>query len=351
MTKTYCIYEHISPSGNVYVGQTNNVRRRWSGNGTQYLHKKRNGEYVQKVFARAILKYGWKNFKHKIILEGLDKSNADYAEIYLITWYKLHNKSYNMAKGGTGCNIHHHFTLEEKKKLSERIKANPPMKGKHHTPEALVKIIAANRNRIYTPEQKEKMRLSGKKLGSLPITEERREKYRKYRIAHPETWVGGRNKKEVFQYDLQGNFITSYPSAQDASIAVKGTDKRVPDICRCYKGKAASALGYIWRLEKVDHIDTSKYKIVKTKQGALLYDMSPESKLRRRIGHGKPVNQYSLDGKYITTYNSTVDASEKIGICHTTIGKCCNHKGRSKTAGGYLWEYDTGDNRKDKNVA
>lgn len=351
MSDTYCIYRHISPSGKVYIGQSKNIGHRWSGNGIQYLHKNEDGSYVQKVFARAILKYGWDNFKHEILLGGLDKSNADYAEIYLITWYKMHHISYNMADGGTGCSCMHHYTLEERKKISERVKANPPMKGKHHTPEAMAKIIAANRNRHYTEEQRERMRLNGKRVSSIPITEERRQKYRDYRKAHPETWVGGWNKKEVHQYDFQGNYIASYPSATEASLSVLGKD-RTADICRCCNGDVASASGYIWRFVKVDYIDMTDYKVVYTTHGTRLYDMSEKGKMKRRISHGKPVNQYSLDGKYITTYNSTTEASENTP--HTTsaaIGKCCNHSHKYKTSGGYRWEYDTGNNKKDLEVA
>lgn len=298
--KTYCIYKHISPSGKIYIGQTRNIKGRWAGNGTQYLHKYKNGVYTQRVFAQAILKYGWSNFKHEIIMEGLSKSHADYAETYLITWYKLHDRSYNMAQGGTGCDRKHTYTLEDRQRMSEYMKQHSPMKGKHHTPEAMAKIVAANRNREYTPEQRERMRQSGCRLGAMPVTAERRKKYSDYRKAHPETWVGGWNKKKVFQYNLDGKFITEYMSATQAAKAL-GRNNNSCDIMQCANGIVASAFGYIWRTEKVEHIDMSKYKVVVTKHGARLYDMSEQGKLKRRIGHGKPVNQYSLDGKYITT--------------------------------------------------
>lgn len=94
----WIVYEHISPSNKVYVGITKQIpQRRWKG-GSGYLRK----DNHQPLMANAIRKYGWDNFQHKIILEGLDKSNADYAERYLIKWYKLHHLSYNITDGGDG---------------------------------------------------------------------------------------------------------------------------------------------------------------------------------------------------------------------------------------------------------
>jgi group I intron endonuclease len=100
--KAYVIYKHTSPSNKVYIGQTRNIEKRWGKDGYQYLLKNKKGEYNQRLFARAIQKYGWNNFKHEIILEGLSKSEADYAEKYLIKWYKLHDQSYNITDGGEG---------------------------------------------------------------------------------------------------------------------------------------------------------------------------------------------------------------------------------------------------------
>ena len=95
MSNRYSIYTHTSPSGKVYVGQSVNIKKRWGYNGEHYKTKKKDGTFVQRTFARAIIKYGWENFIHEIILENISKEEADYAEKYLIKWYKLHNQSYN----------------------------------------------------------------------------------------------------------------------------------------------------------------------------------------------------------------------------------------------------------------
>lgn len=101
MRRLWSVYRHISPSGKVYIGISNDVKSRWSGNGFHYLAK-RDGKFMQPIFARAILKYGWDNMTHEVLLEGLSKSHADYAERYLIKWYKLKKISYNITDGGEG---------------------------------------------------------------------------------------------------------------------------------------------------------------------------------------------------------------------------------------------------------
>ena len=52
----------------------------------------------------------------------------------------------------------------------------------------------------------------------------------------------------------------------------------------------------------------------------------------------KRVKQYSLDGEYIKTWTSIVEAARELGIDNSAIGKCC--KGKYKSAGGYLWRME-----------
>ena len=64
-----CVYKHTSPSGKVYIGITKQKpEKRW-GNGKNYAQN----EY----FFAAILKYGWGNFTHEIIADGLTREEAE----------------------------------------------------------------------------------------------------------------------------------------------------------------------------------------------------------------------------------------------------------------------------------
>ena len=93
---------------------------------------------------------------------------------------------------------------------------------------------------------------------------ESKAKMSEYRKAHPETWIGGWNKKEVHQYDLEGKYVASFPSATEAALALH---KNIgSQICSCINGKVLSAGGYLWRENKEDSIDISSYKILKTRR-------------------------------------------------------------------------------------
>lgn len=53
----------------------------------------------------------------------------------------------------------------------------------------------------------------------------------------------------------------------------------------------------------------------------------------------KKVSQYDLDGNYIATYNSLVDAAKAVGGHGNKIGACCNGYENRKKAYGYIWKW------------
>lgn len=111
----YIIYDHISPNGRHYIGQTKrSTTARWGKNGQHYLNRYKDGQYTQPAFAAAIEKYGWDNFQHKVLFTDLTKLEADMIEQDLIFYYKKEGLSYNIAAGGEGCSIKR-FTNEELK--------------------------------------------------------------------------------------------------------------------------------------------------------------------------------------------------------------------------------------------
>lgn len=123
----YCIYKHTSPSGKIYIGLTSqNPLKRWNG-GYGY----RNNQY----FYRAIQKYGWENFKHEILFDGLTQEEAKKRERALIAYHDSTNpqNGYNISLGGGAHNpetivkirMNHkgtrgyHFSEEQKKNISK----------------------------------------------------------------------------------------------------------------------------------------------------------------------------------------------------------------------------------------
>ena len=114
--KNYTVYRHISPNDRVYVGITKlPLHCRWGQHGTGYRRCK--------LFYRAIQKYGWDNIVHEVILDGVCKSEAVYAEKYLIRWYKMHGLSYNITDGGESTSGIH-MPEEAKKRISKYLKEN-----------------------------------------------------------------------------------------------------------------------------------------------------------------------------------------------------------------------------------
>lgn len=99
INKTYTVYMHKNKSnGKVYVGITSQKpEHRWrNGNG-----------YRGMMFMNAIKKYGWDNFEHLILHEGLTREEAISKEIETIDKYQSRDRlfGYNRDIGG-GCNLH-----------------------------------------------------------------------------------------------------------------------------------------------------------------------------------------------------------------------------------------------------
>lgn len=104
----YTVYKHTSPNGKVYIGIT--------GRSTDIRWNKGNGYHNNKHFYSAITKYGWDNFQHEILYEGLSKEEAETKEQILIKKFNSNNPKYgyNIASGGNSSTGYHHS--EEKKK-------------------------------------------------------------------------------------------------------------------------------------------------------------------------------------------------------------------------------------------
>lgn len=56
-----------------------------------------------------------------------------------------------------------------------------------------------------------------------------------------------------------------------------------------------------------------------------------------KVGKCKPVAQYTLDGKYIETYRSVLDAHSITGVNKRSIASCAN--GVRNKAGNFKWVY------------
>lgn len=51
----------------------------------------------------------------------------------------------------------------------------------------------------------------------------------------------------------------------------------------------------------------------------------------------KPVEQYTLDGRFVQLFEGTADVERKTGILQSSIAQAC--RGEIKTSHGYIWKY------------
>ncbi len=153
MNKKYLIYCHTSPSGKSYIGQTNNYKRRCKE------HKQLKNNSVS--FARAIKKYGWDNFEHKILEENLSIDESNFKEEYYIKEMNtIFPFGYNLTTGGLNRSV-----SEETK-----LKISVARKGKSMTGLAAKGMPAHNLGKPATGLNAKGVAKTGLKAKGMPAT-------------------------------------------------------------------------------------------------------------------------------------------------------------------------------------
>lgn len=209
---SWTVYVHINnKNGKKYVGITSrDPDVRWAGG---------RGYSTKLPIGRALNKYGWDNFEHKILFSNIDECTAKLIEKQLIQeWHTQDdNYGYNITSGGDGVPGLKH-TDESKRKMSlSKSGANHPNYGCHLSDSTKEKIrdrLVGNTNAagcIRSNETRAKMA---------------RAKY-----------------KPVASY-LDGSIVCVYESALCAEQRT-GINRKNISLC-CY-GKRRHAGGYAWK--------------------------------------------------------------------------------------------------------
>lgn len=87
----YFVYEHITPDGMYYFGVTNNIKRRWKGNGSHY---------DTTSLKPYIDQYGWDNIEHKVLFSNQTKEDALKIEDFLIVTTTEEGHCINQKRSG-----------------------------------------------------------------------------------------------------------------------------------------------------------------------------------------------------------------------------------------------------------
>lgn len=174
---------------------------------------------------------------------------------------------------------------------------------------------SSNRGRKLSEETKEKIRQAN--LG-------RKSKMKGKKLSVPSWNLGGTIPKEqkekireklsriIIEYDLEGNKLNEYIGVPEAA-RITGLNKTTIYMC-CNKKKHYQTNGRTFRY-KGDIFDYVKY--IKIGKGVIQKDIKTNLVVKE--------------------YDSIKTAAKAIKISIGAITNCC--RGRSKTAGGYYWEY------------
>lgn len=127
--------------------------------------------------------------------------------------------------------------------------------------------------------------------------------------------VVGYGGKPVHKYTLDGEYVESYKSVSEA-IMKSGLNG--VQIASNANGTNKSAIGYQWSYEKVDRMPPYKRDVTRI-----------------------PVHKYDLNGNYIESYESRLEAGKANDTDASSIALCCN--GKLKSSGGFLQSNDKVD--------
>ena len=194
-----------------YIGKTvNSISERWKE------HKRDCKRFSDRPLYRAFNKYGIDNFKVELV-EEVDIKDLSEREIYWIGYYHTYTEGYNATLGGDGKILYDYDLIAEL------------IRNQYSTQEIIQEVGCCA----------DTVRLVAKK-NNLSIKKEFSD------CMNP--------KKQVEQYDKQGNYIQSFESYAAAaqwledngyvSGHLNGVRSHIGDVC---KGKRKTAYKFVWK--------------------------------------------------------------------------------------------------------
>lgn len=201
------IYQIINDiNGKIYVGKTERtIKERWREHCRNCLKQ----EVEKRPLYAAMQKYGIEHFHIEMIEET---NEPEEREIFWIEQKRSFKNGYNATIGGDGKKYLDYDLILSTYKETGSLTDTAKIVG--CTRETVHKVLMANGQEIVSTQQVNLIKFG----------------------------------QTVKQYDLQNNFIQSFPSLNAAAKALgKNGVSHISDVC---KGKRKTAYGYIWRFDK-----------------------------------------------------------------------------------------------------
>lgn len=306
---TWKIYKHTNKvNGKCYIGQTcrKNPNERWN-----------NGKgYIGTIFGKAIEKYGWENFSHEIIEDGLtSEEEANKREIYWISHYNSfagvsNSNGYNMTRGGDDRADKGRPVYQIDIETLKIIKEFPSALNAQRETKAKCVYACCSREKIYS-----QFIVTGDSYWCFVDEWSKDWKPKKGRINYVDKngkKICDGGDKQVCQIDKNGNLIKIYKTA---TAAAKEVGVVSGSISKCCRKQRITAAGFYWCFKK----DLENFEI-------------PQEKPLSFFGARKII---CVETNVI--YESITKASKSTNIPMSCILAVLS--GKYKRAGGYHWEY------------
>lgn len=299
-------------NGNVYIGQAVNINARV----TSHINNLKSNNHVNKHLQNAWNKYGQDSFVFSVLelCEFCTAEQLTEREQYWINYYGGVNstKNYNQREAGNSGT----FSIETRNKISSSLKSlniHLTEEKKQH----LREIFTGRTVREDVKERIKNSQLQQFKLGrkcafyGKHLSENHKKKISQTMKGRPCCNLGYRHTdetKEKIRSKLKGK-----PKG-------KWTEDRKLKLSKSLKGKHAWNKGV-----------PSKYKGIKKSE-------KDKEAIRQGIlkAKGYSVDQFDLNGNYIQTFDSTMEAERQTGVHSSGISACC--RGLQKKSGGYIWK-------------
>ena len=339
------VYSIWNPNHSVYIGKSVDLHRRKREHKTRFLR----GEGDHKILHKSFNKYGFESHQWIIEKEGLTTDEE------LNLWEQKIYDDYKRE----GLKMMNCYRPEPEKAVGSQ--SNHPWYGKKLSKEHKLKLSLAKKGaKHYNYGKKQsKERIRNRSL---------------------------KNSIKVDQYDLKGNFIKTFNSKKEAAqFCNLLNSSHISQVCI---GKRRTSGGYRWAHHgQPPHIipkrtrkqsEETRQKLSKANKGKVLSKehrkkisqankgrvLSEQTKAKMKESlkirfsskeycqklaetKYKKVDQYTLDGLFIQSFDAVVIAEKITGVSKNGISRVC--RGERKTSGGYRWAYHGQPLRMDEN--